>query len=329
MVTKYCEVKNFYNAAIIPDVHMSTTATEQGTAVHESLERDINGPDIELLETSNATDQWASKFLKMVLHFAMLHENQRVRELYVLGIHDGELITGIIDLVTQKKHAPVLQNSVEEMEKLVVVDTKTRSSKRLPNLPERLSAYHQVLIYNRMLRNLTEDNVDWDKVFDKLGLHGSMSVSDEIGDQLNMEAISGLISHVPQGGRYSPRSELSVRYLAGHYPSSLYDFVDLVRRMASLYRGTISNDVLVEYLSLKEPRVYNPILPTDTTHSDLAWIKYQYDDARLDELLDFSLKYWREERQPLGVQTHELATKCKYCMWAEWCSWKRDLESNF
>jgi exonuclease V len=51
------------------------------------------------------------------------------------------------------------------------------------------------------------------------------------------------------------------------------------------------------------------------------------DDNVLKLYLDHELKWWRGEREPLGVVIEE-AYKCKSCDYAEICDWRREREAE-
>lgn len=171
---------------------------DSGTKIHKQIEDSINEKTLlnipDLAGASfNTSTKWGNKMLQSMIKMSNLHmqaitqlngakdtigkdENSKhleflkLRELYVFGIHRGNVISGIIDQIGLEPFSPQEVEDAhnrfsyyEDLDSneyslpipkdwmLVVTDTKTRMMPSLPPLSQRISAYHQVLIYQSCL----------------------------------------------------------------------------------------------------------------------------------------------------------------------------------
>lgn len=353
LTTKYCEAKFFYDLVLVHESERVTTpAMARGTAIHEVLEVQVNGPRIvEIPAPVGKADEWAVRFYKTISAMHYLLAKGEVRELYIFGEHRGQLITGIIDLVQKERMTSFAQETNNTTgERLVIVDTKTRASGRLPAPTELKSAYHQVLLYHKLLEDITSGEFDFDFLNQKVGIEGSHRISEELADSFDLRVLSNSV--LKESNMYcSPLLDTQITadapwikeyyqyfYHVGEYERHLTisDLQKLIVLLAHQLKGTLSPNVLVQYMTLKKERrkADTPVAaedaePAETSSprkiQEIATFQYQIDKRRLDELLDFSMAFWTNERTPLGVEPSEVS-KCKYCKWEQYCSWKSDLD---
>uniref|UniRef100_A0A060T6V7 Exonuclease V, mitochondrial n=1 Tax=Blastobotrys adeninivorans TaxID=409370 RepID=A0A060T6V7_BLAAD len=169
-----------------------------------------------------------------------------------------------------------------------IVDTKTRKSHSLPVESQQASAFHQLLLYHELFDQLRGDPIDMKVLADRMGIDPQRPISQMLLDTFGKPAQS---------------------------LQSVYQ--DLNQAFSTL--PPPSSNLRVDYMTNVGRGVHRHV-------TTLASIEYQFDPAVLDELIEFSLAFWQGQRNPLGVQAHEL-TKCEWCPMAPKCKWRESLES--
>ena len=121
------------------------------------------------------------------------------------------------------------------------------------------------------------------------------------------------------------------------YSLTIRDLEKLIKFLARTLQGTISPNVQVQYMNLKQKHtledafaVSDAVLEdskngTFNVVNEIATFQYQYDDQRLNELFSYSMGFWRNTRTPMGVRPSEVS-KCGHCRWEKVCSWKYQLD---
>lgn len=194
------------------------TFMDSGTALHKKIEESIKAetdltlPDIEELKLSSS-GVWASRFLDTMMKMQNMYiraielskngmdatslslsNSLKAREIYVFGEHNGNIITGFIDQVglevfneaemfDAKETGDSSASSSSGLPSdlmLVVTDTKTRMSPTLPPLSQRISAYHQVLIYQKLLSDMCSGNFDFELLYKTQNLDPDAPISWEL-----------------------------------------------------------------------------------------------------------------------------------------------------
>lgn len=118
-----------------------------------------------------------------------------VREVYVFGAYHKNLISGIIDELTLMKfskeeleHARQIEHTkiksandtldlIPDDLMLVVTDTKTRMRPVMPPLSQRISAYHQTLLYHKLLSDLCNQTFNFEVLYETQGLDPDTVIS--------------------------------------------------------------------------------------------------------------------------------------------------------
>lgn len=373
LATKYCEAKYFYDMVVDP-YRAPTAAMARGTVIHEILETQVNGQKIELPKVSGRNEEWAVRFYKTMRALYQLATNGAVREMYMFGQHEGHLITGIIDLVERQSGTPFPESESEngsDDRKFVIADTKTRASSRLPGPTELKSAYHQVLLYRKMLENLVNGSFNFNFLYDKVSIDPEHIVSDDLLEIFDVKVLPKLdIPGIDYGiNQYFTNTAFSdvgqpvmarEDLLQQHYthfatagkdpsrhPLRIRDLEKLITLLASCFKGRLSQNLQVQYMKMSSSKeknleriqdlatlgnpsdpspIENPQEKQASEVHEIATFQYQYDESKVNELLEFSFRFWSNSRLPLGVEPSEVS-KCKYCRWNSTCSWKSELDS--
>lgn len=195
---------------------MQNFAQSSGTQAHKELEdmsivsSHLYIPDGEGLGVTSE-DVWAKKLLTSMMQMKSLHlEIERktreatdkntsvvstVREVYVFGAYHKNLISGIIDELTLMKfskeeleHARQIEHTkiksandtldlIPDDLMLVVTDTKTRMRPVMPPLSQRISAYHQTLLYHKLLSDLCNQTFNFEVLYETQGLDPDTVIS--------------------------------------------------------------------------------------------------------------------------------------------------------
>lgn len=363
LATKYCEAKFFYDMVVDP-YRAPTEAMARGTVIHEILENQVNGEKIEVPKVSGRNEEWAVRFYKTMRALYQLATNGAVREMYLFGQHDDHLITGIIDLVERQSGTPFPESEKDSgNDKFVIVDTKTRASSRLPGPTELKSAYHQVLLYRKMLEDLVNGSFNFNFLYDKVNIDPDHIISDDLLEIFDVTVLPklGTIPGIEYGiNQYftntefndvcqptMTREDLLQQYYShfatagkdsSQYPLRIRDLEKLITLLASCFKGLLSQNLQVQYMKMSSSKVKTvekiqheeEALGLDMEQApevkEIATFQYQYDESKVNELLDFSFQFWSNSRPPLGVEPSEVS-KCKYCRWNSTCSWKSELDS--
>lgn len=430
------------------------TFLDSGTKIHKQIEDSINEktllniPDLEGASFNTST-KWGNKMLQSMIKMSNLHtqaikqlnganenigkdgnsnhlEFLKLRELYVFGIHHGNVISGIIDQIGLEPFSPQEVEDAhnrfsyyEDLDSnehslpipkdwmLVVTDTKTRMMPSLPPLSQRISAYHQVLIYQKLLAEMCSGEVDFDYIYKTQGIDpdtvfswellsfyanwspslllGEYSHRDTFSQMLAEEVVSSVrrLARIlpsetdfsdPENFQYlrfcstSTETDMEygldrVYYYDCHSKSrQLVDVNSLshqnylfyqnpmvqnnaifcvelpditvrnigeeLNKVLSKFGGRMSEKVAVEYVFRNFGRRHGRFFPTDEKSVEVATLAYKSDKDRLNTLLDYSEQLWNGQRNPVGPPVDELESKCKYCLWANICEWKKKTENK-
>lgn len=285
--TKYCELKFFYESALFAGT-VPSAFTEKGTQIHKALEvvsdtsHGIAPVSVSPEITLNEADELWIKFYHNTLRLQALAENRRsVREIYVFGKLSGVPVSGYIDELA-------FNASKNEV---IINDTKSRHSAKIPEYRDRLTAYHQVLVYYRLLSEMLHMSAD------QLYTLVSEMFPSVVDLPLSVEFVASLDSSgsAIATNNSTPRAQLAA-------------MAETLARVRSVC--TLSKDLSVTYVrgaGSSNPKV-------------LQTLDYQFDKATLDQLLEFSLEFWLGKRDAIGVSMEERA-KCRSCAMFSHCEW--------
>lgn len=354
-------------------------ALNRGTEIHNMLETIADqeaGISFSVItEVTSIEEEWAIKLLKMAVKLHALLRTGKIRELYVFGEYDGSLMTGIIDDVAledfskgrgRKSQGGALSEEERLLKhgRVVITDTKTRMSATLPQWSQQYSAYHQVLIYHRLFKDLSEGSFDFELLYRSSGLDPDKPIPWETISSFSSSNMMGGIQGI---GDIEGR-EMNV---------TLRDVEKLLKEALGLFQGRVSDKVQVQYLYKKrksarlvgQPEAITtatltPDPSSSTTEGNgdgqlgtvgtrnetplaeaaaaplavaaasetpqvIATIQYLVDTSRTEQMLQFGSRYWLGLRAPIGVAPDEVSFKCQNCLWARVCGWRKSVEKTF
>ncbi|KAK9239805.1 exonuclease V [Lipomyces kononenkoae] len=190
--------------------------------------------------------------------------------------------------------------------KLRISDSKTRYIRQLPHESQQRSTYYQLLVYHRLLTDLTTGKFDFDRMTTVLMLDADAELSDVFRKEIqqNEYVTATLSAEILEENNH--RSEeyrallLSIR--------TLREVWDALRLKFLEFAGATSDQMTVVYYWQGDGQVF-------------AGIDYTYREEDLKEFVASSLSYWRGERDPNGVEVED-AYKCRSCSYAEHCLWR-------
>jgi hypothetical protein len=301
LVIKYCELMKLYEmwSGVPREI---SKAMRAGDVVHQELEATALQDLPSLLVAAHEQalplvvtkeEEWAVKLFGMISKLIALRSGHSVREFYVFGKLNSHIVTGFIDELR-------LENKV-----LTIVDTKTRQKWGLPRQEQMLSAFHQVLIYHRLFALLAKRSTDVAKCLEELGLDVDISLREDLGSLLGTECDNAVNMIMNEPVRPF-ETEYNLRY-----------FAESLQTVLSGIGYELSDKLWVEYLSSSE----------GTSGQLIAHVEYDYDEAVVDEVLDFSFDFWDGKRHPLGVDATDIF-KCTKCPFNSRCQW-RELAQNY
>ncbi|KAM5437825.1 hypothetical protein MferCBS31731_005329 [Microsporum ferrugineum] len=119
----WCEMQFFYSLAE-PDRRKRTPAMKRGTVVHRILENEVHA-SVPVAVVSRE-DVWALRIWNVIYGLRTLRDTGLTREMEVWGILDGEIVTGVIDLLSLECPDPELRDSIADK-----TDSGVRSTRRL------------------------------------------------------------------------------------------------------------------------------------------------------------------------------------------------------
>ncbi|ODQ67077.1 hypothetical protein NADFUDRAFT_77113 [Nadsonia fulvescens var. elongata DSM 6958] len=329
MTTQYCEVRSFYELCGLKRTF--SKQVEAGTKYHKELE-DLVAETIDIKQELIASkeDDWWLKFQRIQTMLEALIRLGSTREVYVFAkIATDKVVTGIIDelqlvdkdgnqlsdqmlndIALQYETSRLLRNKNNEERNnrqipepvkwyVKLTDTKTRGRKSFPPESQKLSAYHQLLIYHNIFSSITASTVDNinDILINNFGLDTKKPVSSDITALLFVETgidFSGV--------------------------NTLEKIVqECVQPLFNFFNQKIYHDVEVDYVhTFKQKNSHK-------ASESIGRIVYQFSQLDLTNVLDFRLDFWNGVRDPIGVGYDEMQTKCTNCPFKDNCKWRHDM----
>ena len=293
---QYCELLKFYDLILTPSVRETTKAMDRGTEIHKMLETAANRDDNRIIVSKEGEilltkeDVWATKLLNLYAGLRDFFLFDKVREVYVFGILNDELVTGYIDL---------LQRTDNDPHRIKLVDSKSRSRKSLPGVYQQITAYHQLLIYHKLFRQMIDGETNIGRMFEILELDPDR--------ELNTDLIAS--AEDPDG-----------HLVGGLRTTTLRSLIHSLQESVFARYQKHSFDLMVEYITMRG-RGENKEVHT------VGKLEYDYDEKTLRQVLDYSLGFWRGTRDSIGVSVEEI-DKCKSCKLQEKCEWTHKLQQT-
>lgn len=207
-------------------------------------------------------------------------------------------------------------------QRVYITDTKTRSSTSLPKGASLRPTIMQLMLYHRLLYNLSTGNIDPDTLFSRYQLDAHSPFTDafaaqigEIEDEVFYDAPDSTQSHDAESEPDAPAPRENqgdgLSLLLAHNSLHRLFFLLLSEFRTTFPLGTesISNILTASYRSTSDGEV-------------IGQRTFLMDEKVLGEYLEEELRWWRGEREAKGVSVEE-AYKCGYCEFAEGCDWRK------
>jgi exonuclease V len=198
--------------------------------------------------------------------------------------------------------------------KIYITDVKTRGSK---SMPKGEAAFRptsmQLMMYHRMLSQLSSNSVPAEQVFTRYGLDSSVPFSDMFIAQLG--SLEGASAGDPDSSSQEEKDAVD-ELIAHNSLDKLWSLMvtEFQHTMPSPQRSSTPSpigDVLrAEYRASGSGSVIGSKI-------------FTYDATILDAYLKKTMAWWNGERMPRGVEIEE-AFKCRFCEFAEVCTWRKD-----
>jgi len=346
----WCELQYWY-ALSTRGKPKQTKAMQEGSVVHKELENQVY--TTVKAEIATKEDGWGLRIWNVIQGLRTLQEIGYTREIEVWGTVDGLVVNGVIDELSFTCPDPELEAQLENRQtpdkdelpadqttitnffkasrntsitdamgskmhglakKVYICDIKTRLNRRLPTGAAIRPTKMQLMTYHHLLSNLVTNQVDFEVLLNRHDLDGDKPFSDSfiakignLNEGIPFDSPLGAI-----GDSSSPSSQDSTTVLLEHNSlRQLWSFmIKTYQRLLPGGRDSIGNVLRVEYRSRDDGEVLGS--------STLAM-----DESALKLYLDHELKWWKGEREPLGVVIEE-AYKCKTCDYADICDWRRE-----
>lgn len=267
---------------------------EQGSAVHEDIERDVLPVQV-TIQVETREDEWALLLLQFATGLYILHKRGRTREVPVFGILHGKLIRGIID-----------ELYLDERGEIVLLETKTRSSKMIPIRIDQQQAHWQCMIYRRLLVSMAatwqctlEDNaslLDLARLWETFRIRLDTPLS-----AVFIKDVERMVRQVDtpwEGSQMA--SNLTLQRVIDMVKCNLRG---IQRRMAPLMK--------IVYVQ------------RDTADT-LGSVSVSNNCTALDDFLDRTFALLDGKREPEGVAVSS-TNRCERCGWRKDCEWRDDM----
>ncbi|KAI9756421.1 MAG: hypothetical protein M4579_003843 [Chaenotheca gracillima] len=323
-----------------------TPAMRQGSVVHKILEDEVHRSVP--VEVTTKEDSYGLRIWNIIEGLRTLRETGQTREIEVWGVVDGLVVNGVIDELSyicpdreleeqasrdlegrksDKTPAPANQASIEsfllsqgasklgtspstrkqsldERKKVYVTDVKTRSSKSLPSGASFRPTLMQLMIYRRLLSDLASNRVDPFAVFNRYDLNPHAPFTDSfIAQVANLQTDDD-----PSQASFSTQD--SMHLLLEH--NSLHKLWGL---LTAAFKQTFPAGA-VSVAQVLKAEYRDPV--DGTVYGAKTFL---HNDGLLQSYLEDEIRWWRGEREPVGVVVEE-AYKCRMCEFAEGCSWR-------
>lgn len=208
---------------------------------------------------------------------------------------DSTTIAGALSSQFLPHHPPSTQSSTPI---LYITDVKTRKARSVPNDVSARPTKYQLMLYNRLLTNMSRGNFDIATIAEHYGLDMYAPFGDAFIAQIVAldEYLDLILSHNSLAGLWSlvPGAFASVFHANSGYDAG----------------GTLQ---------------ISPILTAeyrDSTSGSVRGTKtFLHSDFELDSYLDNGMQWWHGERPARGVEIED-AFKCQICQFAPECEWR-------
>lgn len=225
-----------------------------GSKVHKKLEDEVH--ETVKVDISSREDAFGLKIWNIIQGLRTLRETGLTRELEVWGIIDGQIVNGLIDVLSHESPNSELEEDAlsrkggraanpEDTQqqrittffpsedsgrvevagpKVYLTDVKTRGTHTLPSVPAMRPTKIQLFLYHRLLSDMASDKLDYLQVITRYGLN-----PDELFSDSFIAQIGGLHEEIFYDIRAGPTTAPPARSLHEGAPASDDDASNLIR----------------------------------------------------------------------------------------------------
>lgn len=314
-----------------------TKAMKQGSEVHKTLELEVH--DFVPVEVRTQEDSWGLRLWNVIQGLRTLRVTGMTRELDVWGVINGEVVSGVIDELTyecpdtelemilqvrdeptasQKKEPEpdqmtideffakrkVKQDKIEEIgQQVYLIDTKTRANPTLPSESSLRPTKIQLMLYRHLLSLQASGSVSGDDIFNRYNLDTHKEFS-----SIFIEEISRLEHNLSSSSEAISSQTATVSELRTH------------STLSSLWT-LMATEFVITFANLSLSPILTAVYRSQAGGSLIGQKTFVHDDIVLSRHIEDELQWWRGQRAPRGVEIED-AFKCKFCEFAEDCSWR-------
>ncbi|KAI9026938.1 exonuclease V [Hyaloraphidium curvatum] len=323
--TRHCELQALYVCTLRGGRRRRTQAMRDGEAAHAALEREANGPALEI-EVVSREDSFAVVVLNAIGLLEALAAGilDRVREIPVWGRIAGQLVWGYLDQLERR----------QGVDGLVISDTKTVAG--IPRDPDRKAAGPgglQISVYKHLFDRLVtggdERFSDAKELLAALGLDAEANLSTAIVGRISA---MGLIVQqdrpvtpdppLPSTFATNPDGTIVIGSDAEPEPSSSQSTPNRPQTSAPETLSALLPHLLLRF----------SLLPTSTDRPELCLVPRDpgktghtvavpFSPAEFDAAARRAVEVWTGAREPCGPDVEE-AWKCAECEFAEGCGFR-------
>lgn len=267
---------------------------EQGSIVHEDIERDVLPVQV-TVRVETREDAWALMLLQFATGLYILHTKGRTREVPVVGIVHGKLVRGIID-----------ELHLDEQGQIVLVETKTRSSKTLPAQADQQQAQWQCMIYRRLLVSMA---ATWHCTLDA---HASSLDWAVIWETFHIRPHTALTSAFVEDVERMVR-QVDTPWERKQVPPgmTLQHVMDMIKPSLRVIRRQMAPIMKIVYVQRDSGET-------------LGSVSLSNNAAALNGFLDKTFALLEGKREPEGVAVSS-TNRCERCTWRDDCEWRDDM----
>lgn len=328
----------------------------EGSKVHQKLEDEVH--TTVRVEITSREDAFGLRLWNFIQGLRTLRDTGLTRELEVWGMVNGNLVNGVIDVLSCENPNPEFENELgldataqakmtdffavdkpnkqpKHTKKIYLTDVKTRGSPAPVSKAALRPAKIQLLLYHRFLSEMASDKIDLFRVMRRYGLDADEPFSDGFLAQIGS-------LHDEIFDFTSPKSSIEEPGASGtdSTPQSGTDGSNKASQLLST-PDIVKYSSLRELVSLVKEEIQLAFPDGSGSMGNILQVQYVHrEDGRVLDLHDFPvsptaleeylgsyMKWWKGERKATGVEIEE-AFKCRTCEFAESCSWRRDMDNE-
>ncbi len=362
----WCELQYFYTLTKLGGKRTRTAAMKGGTAIHERLERELY--EQVHIEIEKKEDNFGLKIWNIIQGLRTLRDTGMTREIEVWGLVDGNVVNGIVDILSYDNPDPELEGDVissrgsQQSESsahqlalgnkvIFIRDIKTRGSKTPPSQPAVRTALIQLFLYHRFLAQMASEQLDFLQVFERYGLDPDESFSDRFMAQIG-DAYDGIFSDTQS--ETTETTDPSAGFVSAPSSPSQIEVISDYGGDSSSYGYGQKGDSFMKYRTL---RSLLPLLKFElqltfprgaATLGQIVAVEYRYrarsdDDPEAGSIICTNSWYFKPDTLDAYLEDNmrwwrgereprgvplEEGFKCRYCDFVGDCEWQTNLEQE-